>query len=106
MVLNLWKNTKPICANHLPEKIEMVFDATGKQMVYKCPTCGLNITSNDFEKILNQISKIYVKRSSLEEWGSLVGEKFPVGKFIRCEIIEHSDDEKYEISIRNIRNGG
>lgn len=106
MVLNLWKNTTVCCANHLPEKIAMEFITTGKTLSYKCPLCNAQITSNDFEKILNKISKIYVERSQKAEWGKVIGEKFTISKYIKCEIIEHTDDEKYTVSIYNPKSGG
>lgn len=106
MVLNLWKNTIPCCAYHLPECVEMKFITEGKTPAYKCPKCENSITSNDFEKILNSISKVYVERSANAEWGKLIGEKFKVSKFIKCEIIEQTDDEKYYVSICNPKSGG
>ena len=105
MVLNLWKNTTPCCAKHLPERVEMKFVTGEKVLSYKCPVCDNQITATDFERILNAISKIYVKRSQNAEWGKIVGEKFYVSKYIKCEIIDQTDDEKYCVSVINPKAG-
>lgn len=105
MVLNLWKNTTPVCGNHIPDLKEMVFRQSGSALEFVCPECGNKISSADFEKILNSISKIYVTRTKNSDWGSIQGEKFVVSKVIKCEIISHTEDEKYTISVINPRAG-
>lgn len=105
MVFKLWNNTKIYCAKHLPEQKEMVISTKGKMIYYVCPECGNKITSTDFEKILNEVSKIHVTRSKNAEWGKIAGEKFKVNKTINCEVIEQTEDEKYSISVLNTRPG-
>lgn len=106
MVQNLWKNTVPCCANHLPQKVVMQFEASGKNLIYKCTECKNQISASDFEKILDSISKICVTRSRNSEWGKIDSEKFMIRKHIKCEVLEQTDDEKYYVSILNLKTGG
>lgn len=106
MVSNLWKNTTLVCANHMPERTEMTLDASGKTISYNCPLCKNSISVNDFEKIMSTISKIHIQRHIKSDWGYLTGEKFVVSKVIKCEIIEHSEDDKYSIAVLNPKTGG
>lgn len=105
MVSNLWKNTTLLCGNHSDEKVEMALNPNGKIISYCCPLCKNKITVNDFEKITNEISKIYIKRLQSEDWGLLTGEKFVVSKVIKCHVIEHTRDDKYSISVVNPQAG-
>ena len=106
MVSNLWKNTTLLCGYHPDENIEMTLDASGKTILYKCSLCQNSISINDFEKIMSAISKIHIRRHEASDWGCLTGEKFVVSKIIKCEIIGHSDDDKYLISVLNPKAGG
>ena len=104
MIKGLWENVTPCCAKHLPEKVPMVFDPQSRDLSYKCSVdgCKESVSAVDFEKALNEISKIAKNRDLNGIWGSLEGETFRVAKKYKCKILSESSDGKYEVSFENI----
>lgn len=100
MIVGSWKNTNPVCANHIEFKMQLIEKKS--TFYYQCPICNNLISTNDFEKILNKLSDFEDEQFINKEIGSLAGKSFTVGKGIKCEIIKDDEESgKRTVSIKN-----
>lgn len=105
MVKNLWKQIEVICGNHptVNEKVVMQPKVGHRSMFYSCPkyyseartvgerACKNNVSTEDFEKILEYLSKEIENMMMSGQKPCLKNLKFKI-KNIQIEVTEHTDD--------------
>lgn len=99
MIVNSWKNTTPVCGfcNEI-----MTLDMVKAGFVYKCPKCKNSISDKRYEQVLDKISALENDKFIAKEIGVLAGEKFNVGKGIKCCILDDDGKGKFTVEIKNL----
>lgn len=101
MISGSWEKTTLICANHLPEEHPLELQVYGTKINYVCPVCKNTISANDFEKILDGLSRKCEEQYKAGNWGDIVGTKFVVRKMLKCAVIDQTPDNYFKISLEN-----
>ena len=113
MINGLWNHVEVICGchEHRNEYPKMSLKAGSKSMFYTCPkyypdardkteiACINHVTADDFQKILEEISKEADEQMVFGQSVSLQGLKFRY-KLIDVEVLEYSP-EKIVIKVKN-----
>lgn len=98
MIKNSWKNTKPIC-ECCGKELSLEPSRTG--LKYKCPDCPNEITVDEFEAILDKLSKLEDEMYLAREIGVLTGKEFIVGKGIKCLVLSDDGNGSFTVTIKN-----
>lgn len=99
MITNMWDRIEVYCDNEQGKESEPVkMELDTLTLEYKCSKCKNKISTRDFEKLLNEISKKLMDAEMNCEIANLENEKWTT-KGIKYKIFE--DKEKIKVLVLN-----